>query len=98
MSFVDLAISQRHFRARYVNVGRAVLGQLAAIACVDIETATAWADEIDRETEIVGGGSPSRLVGAPLSGESGGGEAEPSRSPGASIIATAGIAASQQGD
>lgn len=55
MSFVDVTISKRHFRARYVNVGRALIGQLADIACVDVETTAAWADEIDREDEIAAG-------------------------------------------
>lgn len=77
MSFVDVTISKRHFRARYLNVGRALIAQLADIACVDVETATAWADEIDREDEIAAGVTPSRPDSI-----AGGGEG-PSASPGA---------------
>lgn len=53
MSFIDMEITRRQFEARYVNVGRAMLGTLADICCVDFEQAERWADEIDREAEIL---------------------------------------------
>lgn len=50
MSFVDMTITRRHFEARYNQVGRCMLGDLAEIFGVDFDTAEHWADEIDRET------------------------------------------------
>lgn len=63
MSFVDMVITRRQFAARYANVGRAMLGQLADIYGVDIDLAEHWADEIDRECECA-----ARLPQAPLGG------------------------------
>jgi hypothetical protein len=42
------AIKRSRFNRRYGIVGRALLGQLADIYKIDIETATAWADACDR--------------------------------------------------
>lgn len=53
MSFIDMEITRRQFEARYVNVGRAMLGTLADICCVDFDQAERWADEIDREAGIL---------------------------------------------
>jgi hypothetical protein len=51
MSFIDMVITRRQFAARYQNVGRSMLGQLADIYGLDINLAEHWADEIDREAE-----------------------------------------------
>lgn len=50
MTFVDMTITRRHFEARYNQVGRCMLADLAQIFGVEFETAEHWADEIDRET------------------------------------------------
>lgn len=51
MSFIDMMITRRHFAARYSNVGRAMLADLAEIYGIDFDLAEQWADEIDREHE-----------------------------------------------
>jgi hypothetical protein len=53
MSFIDMEITRRQFEDRYINVGRAMLGTLADICCVDFDTAERWADEIDREAGML---------------------------------------------
>ena len=53
MSFIDMEITRRQFEVRYINVGRAMLGTLADICCVDFDQAERWADEIDREAGIL---------------------------------------------
>lgn len=50
MSFVDMVITRRHFEARYNQVGRCMLADLAEIFGVDFGTAEQWADEIDHAT------------------------------------------------
>ncbi|KEZ00625.1 hypothetical protein AI27_17975 [Sphingomonas sp. BHC-A] len=50
MTFVDMTITRRHFEARYNQVGRPMLADLAEIFGVDFDVAENWADEIDRET------------------------------------------------
>lgn len=50
MTFVDLTITRRHFEARYNQVGRCMLADLAEIFGLDFDTAEHWADEIDRDT------------------------------------------------
>ena len=50
MTFVDMSITRRHFEARYNQVGRCMLADLAEIFGLDFDTAEHWADEIDRET------------------------------------------------
>lgn len=76
MSFIDMEITRRQFEARYVNVGRAMLGTLADICCVDFEQAERWADEIDREAEIL-------IADLPIAGgnEGAGANPEPAPSP-----------------
>ncbi|WP_289144977.1 hypothetical protein [uncultured Sphingobium sp.] len=49
MSFIDMEITRRHFATRYVNVGRAMLANLADMYGVDFDVAENWADAIDRE-------------------------------------------------
>ena len=61
MSFVDMTITRRQFEARYNQVGRALLANLADIFGVDFDTAEHWADEIDRDTQ-------QQIAAAPLSG------------------------------
>lgn len=51
MSFVDHVIAKRQFAARYRNVGRAMLANLADMYCTGMVEAERWADEIDRETD-----------------------------------------------
>jgi hypothetical protein len=51
MSFVDLTITRRHFEARYNQVGRCMLADLAEIFGLDFDVAENWADEIDRQTQ-----------------------------------------------
>ena len=51
MSFIDMEITRRQFAARYVNVGRAMLGTLADMYGIDSDIAEHWADAIDRETD-----------------------------------------------
>jgi len=53
MSFIDMEITRRQFEDRYINVGRAMLGTLADICCVDFDQAERWADEIDREAGLL---------------------------------------------
>lgn len=50
-NFGDMEITRRHFAARYVNVGRAMLGALADMYGIDSDIAEHWADAIDRETD-----------------------------------------------
>ncbi|MCK0533419.1 hypothetical protein [Sphingobium agri] len=50
MSFVDMVITRRHFEARYNQVGRCMLADLAEIFGVGFDQAELWADEIDRAT------------------------------------------------
>lgn len=50
MSFVDMMITRRHFTARYVHLGRALLGDLAVAYGIDFDLAEQWADDIDRES------------------------------------------------
>ncbi|CAN5337369.1 hypothetical protein BH10PSE12_BH10PSE12_02930 [soil metagenome] len=45
------AIKRRQFNRRYLQVGRALLGALAEIYDIDIETATDWADACDAADE-----------------------------------------------
>jgi hypothetical protein len=52
MTFVDRMIRRRHFEARYNQVGRAMLADLADMFSVDFDLAARWADEIDREPTI----------------------------------------------
>jgi hypothetical protein len=56
MSFIDHVITRRHFAARYNQVGRVMLADLAEICAIDFDQAERWADEIDREHQsyIVG--------------------------------------------
>ncbi len=57
MSFVDHVITRRHFEARYNQVGRIMLADLAEIYAVDFDLAERWADEIDgAHRNIAGGG------------------------------------------
>lgn len=49
MTFVDMEITRRHFAARYGNVGRVMLADLAEIYGIDFDVAENWADAIDRE-------------------------------------------------
>lgn len=51
MSFIDMEITRQQFAARYVNVGRAMLGTLADMYGIDIDIAEHWADAIDREAD-----------------------------------------------
>jgi hypothetical protein len=50
VTFVDMMITRRHFAARYVHLGRALLGDLAVAYGIDFDLAEQWADDIDRET------------------------------------------------
>ncbi|MDF0540806.1 hypothetical protein PX699_00490 [Sphingobium sp. H39-3-25] len=62
MSFID-------FKARYNQVGRVMLADLAEIYDVDFDLAERWADEIDQETHSNIAGANSK----PRSGGQGGG-------------------------
>lgn len=68
MTFVDMTITRRHFEARYNQVGRCMLADLAEIFGIPFETAEQWADEIDRETQIqIAAAGP--LSGGGIAGE-----------------------------
>ena len=51
MTFVDMIITRRHFEARYNQVGRCMLADLAEIFGITFDTAERWADETDRDTQ-----------------------------------------------
>lgn len=63
MSFIDLEITRRQFTARYVNVGRCMLDNLANMYGVDLDIATNWADAIDREAEQIAAATAPRSLG-----------------------------------
>jgi hypothetical protein len=51
MSALQATLARRHFAARYANVGRAMLGQLADMYGITVDVATMWADEIDIQNQ-----------------------------------------------
>jgi len=63
VTFVDMTITRRHFEARYNQVGRCMLADLAEIFGIEFDTAEHWADEIDRETQIQIAAAPRPLSG-----------------------------------
>jgi len=63
MSFVDMTITRRHFEARYNQVGRCMLADLAEIFGIGFDLAENWADEIDRETQQQIAAAPRPLSG-----------------------------------
>lgn len=67
MSFVDHMITRRHFEARYRNVGRVMLFELADMYGLDPDRAELWADEIDRDIDNqIAAASP--LAGSGIAG------------------------------
>lgn len=70
-----MSITRRQFAARFVNLGRPMLGQLADMYGIDIDIADQWASAIEREQDqqIAGAGnlSPVRVGNAGESDPSG---------------------------